>query len=174
LQARQRESGRLDQDVMVGAAVGEGKMMDKESIDRWRHRMCQFHHETQEGLGGFAAAIVRSEDMLSLAQSTDREAIAFANAAVRWGAMIESGTWQLCLACEYEFRAAKFARAFVFMLPICEKPTLAMLVGVCEECSKKDDGELLEIAYQGCRQNWPSKEQDGCWQSLREYTSGSS
>ena len=137
---------------MVGAAVGEGKMVDKKSIDRWRHRMRQFHHETQEGLGGFAAAIVRSEDMLSLAQSTDREAIAFTNAAVRWGAMIESGTWQLCLACEYEFRSAKFARAFVFMLPICEEPTMAMLVGVCEECSKKDDGELLEIAYQGCRQ----------------------
>ena len=73
-------------------------------------------------------------------------------AAVRWGAMIESGTWQLCVACEYEFRSAKFARAFVFMLPICEEPTMAMLVGVCEECSKKDDGELLEIAYQGCRQ----------------------
>jgi hypothetical protein len=126
-------------------------MMDKKSIDRWRHLMRQFHREAQEGLGGFAAAIVRSEDMLSLAQSTDREAIAFTNAAIRWGAMIESGR-QLCLACEYEFRSATFARAFVFMLPICEEPTMAMLVGVCEECSKKDDGELLEIAYQGCRQ----------------------
>jgi hypothetical protein len=28
---------------------------------------------------------------------------------------------------------------------------MAMLVGVCEECSKKDDGELPEIAYQDCR-----------------------
>jgi hypothetical protein len=28
---------------------------------------------------------------------------------------------------------------------------MAILVGVCEECSQKDDGELLEIAYQDCR-----------------------
>ena len=27
-----------------------------------------------------------------------------------------------------------------------------MLVGVCEECSEKDDEELIEIAYQGCRE----------------------
>ena len=131
--------------------VSEGKAMTKKSIVEWRRRMKQFHRETQEGLGGFAAAIVRSEDVPEIAQSNEREAIAFTNAAIRWGAMIESGTWQLCLACEYKFRSAKLARAFVFMQPICEEPTMAMLVGVCEECSKKDDGELLEIAYQGCR-----------------------
>jgi hypothetical protein len=66
--------------------------------------------------------------------------------------MIESGTWQLCLACEYKFRSAKSARAFVFMQPVCEQPTTVMIVGVCEACSTKDDGELLEIAYQGCRE----------------------
>jgi hypothetical protein len=27
----------------------------------------------------------------------------------------------------------------------------AILVGVCEECSKKDNGELLEIEYRDCR-----------------------
>jgi len=27
-----------------------------------------------------------------------------------------------------------------------------MIVGVCGECSEKEDGELLEIAYQGCRE----------------------
>ena len=27
-----------------------------------------------------------------------------------------------------------------------------MLVGVCEECCEKEDGELIEIAYQGCRE----------------------
>jgi len=66
--------------------------------------------------------------------------------------MIESGTWQLCLACEYKLRSAQFVRTFVFMQPICEEPTIAMIVGVCGECSKKDDEELLEIAYQGCRE----------------------
>jgi len=38
------------------------------------------------------------------------------------------------------------------MQPICEEPKTAMLVGVCEECSEKDDEELIEIAYQGCRE----------------------
>jgi hypothetical protein len=131
--------------------VNEGKSMNKKSIVEWCRRMKQFHCETQEGLGGFAAAIVRSQDVLAIAQSNERDAIAFTNAAIRWGAMIESGAWQLCLACEHKFRSAKFARAFVFMQPICEEPTMAILVGVCEECSQKDDGELLEIAYQDCR-----------------------
>jgi hypothetical protein len=66
--------------------------------------------------------------------------------------MIESGTWQLCLACEYNFSSARFARAFVFMQPLCEEPTTAMLGGVCEQCSTKLDDELLKIAYQGCRE----------------------
>ena len=127
----------------------EGKAMNKKSIVEWCRRMKQFHCETQEGLGGFAAAIVQSQDVPAIAQSDERDALAFTNAAIRWGAMIESGTWQLCLACEYKFRSAKFARAFVS--PICEEPTMAILVGVCEECSQKDDGELLEIAYQDCR-----------------------
>ena len=56
------------------------------------------------------------------------------------------------MACDYKFRSAKFARAFVFMQPICEEPKTAMLVGVCEECSEKDEEELIEIAYQGCRE----------------------
>ena len=30
-------------------------------------------------------------------------------------------------------------------------PLRELSSGVCEECSKKDDGELLGIAYQGCR-----------------------
>ena len=39
------------------------------------------------------------------------------------------------------------------MQPICKSSTIAMIVGVCkEDSSKKDDGELLEIAYQGCRE----------------------
>jgi hypothetical protein len=126
--------------------------MNNKSIERWRQRMQQFHRETQEGLGGFAVAIVRAEEIPLLAESNDREAIAFTNAAIRWGAMIESGSWQLCLACDYKFTSAKLAQAFVFMLPICEEPTVAMLVGVCEQCSDKGDGELLEIAYQGCRE----------------------
>jgi hypothetical protein len=107
------------------AVVSEGKPMNKKSIVEWRRRMKQFHPETQEGLGGFAAAIVRSEDVPAIAQSVEREAIAFTNAAIRWGAMIESGTWQLCRACEYKFRSAKLARAFVFMQPIGDEPTMA-------------------------------------------------
>ena len=27
-----------------------------------------------------------------------------------------------------------------------------MIVGVCERCSEKDDGELAEMAYRGCRE----------------------
>jgi hypothetical protein len=126
--------------------------MYEKFLGRWRQRMRQFHRETQEGLGGFAIAVVRVDDVPLLAQSEDREAMAFTNAAIRWRAMIESGTWQLCLACDYKFTAAKLARAFVFMRPICEEPTMAALVGVCEECSMKDDEVLLEIAYQGCRE----------------------
>jgi hypothetical protein len=36
--------------------------------------------------------------------------------------------------------------------PICEEPKTAMRVGVCEECSERDDEEMIEIAYQGCRE----------------------
>ena len=39
------------------SGVGEGKAMNNKSIERWRQRM-QCHRETQEGLGGFAVAIV--------------------------------------------------------------------------------------------------------------------
>ena len=126
--------------------------MSKKSIDLWRQRMLQFHRETREGLGSFAVAIVRADEVSLLADSNDREAVAFTNAAIRWGAMIERGSWQLCLACDYKFTSAKLAQSFVFMLPICEEPTVAMLVGVCEQCSNKDDWELLEVAYQGCRE----------------------
>ena len=77
--------------------VGKGKTMNNKSIERWRQRMRQFHRETQEGLGGFAIAVIRAEEMSLLAQSNDREAVAFTNAAVRWGAMIESGSWQTVL-----------------------------------------------------------------------------
>ena len=69
---------------------------------------------------------------------TDGDAVAFTNALIKWQALVASGNWQLCLACDYEFRLAKFARAFVFMRPICEEPTTAMIVGVCERCSEKD------------------------------------
>jgi hypothetical protein len=105
----------------------------------------------------FSVATISANDsdgaeIPSLAQSKDRDAVAFTSALIIRQALIASGNCQLCLACDYEFRSAKFARAFVFMQPICEEPTLAMLVGVCEECSEKEDGELIEIAYQGCRE----------------------
>jgi hypothetical protein len=103
--------------------------MNKKSIAQWRQRMKQFHRETQDGLGGFAAAIVRVDELPSIAQSKDRDALALSNTVVKWKVLIESGTWQLCLACEYKFRSSKLARAFVFMQPICEEPTTAMIVG---------------------------------------------
>jgi len=121
-------------------------------LTKWQTAMKRFHQETQEGLGGFAVAVVRAKDLPSIARSKERDAIAITKTVVKWKAMIATGTWQLCLACDYEFRAPRFARAFVFMQAICEEPTMAMIVGVCEECSKKDDAELLEIAYQGCRE----------------------
>ena len=126
-------------------------MSNKRRLEHWRQKMRQFHREAQEGFGGFGATIIRAEDMPSIAQSKEQLAVAFTNAVIKWQALIESGAWQLCLACDYKFRSAKFARAFVFMQPICEEPKTAMLVGVCEECSEKEDGELIEIAYQGCR-----------------------
>jgi hypothetical protein len=43
--------------------------MNYPSMAQWRQRMTQFHRETQEGLGGFAAAIIRAEDLTSIAQS---------------------------------------------------------------------------------------------------------
>jgi hypothetical protein len=127
-------------------------MNNKLRLERWGRKMMQFQRETREGLGAFGVSVIRAEDVSSLAQSKDRDAIAFTSAVIKWQAMIEGGTWQLCLACDYKFRSAKIARAFVFIQPICEEPTTVMLVGICEECSKKDDEELLEIAYQGCRE----------------------
>ena len=127
-------------------------MNNKRKLEQWRRRMKQFHREAEEGFGGFGAGVIRTEDVPSLAQSKDQVAVAFTSAVIKWQALIESGSWQLCLACDYKFRSAKFARAFVFMQPICEEPKTAMLVGVCEECSEKDDEELIEIAYQGCRE----------------------
>jgi hypothetical protein len=127
-------------------------MNENIKLEAWRQRMKQFHRETQQGLGGFAASVIRVEDFPALSQSNDRDAGAFTNAVIRWGMMLESGTWQLCLACDYEFRSARFARAFVFMQPLCQDPTMGMIVGVCDECSDKDDDELLEIAYQACKE----------------------
>jgi len=75
-----------------GAVVSEGKAMNKKSIVEWCRRMKQFHCETQEGLGGFAAAIVRSQDVPAIAQSNEWEAIAFTNAAIRWGAHAQTPT----------------------------------------------------------------------------------
>jgi hypothetical protein len=127
-------------------------MNDNIKLEAWRQRMKQFHRETRQGLGGFAASVIRVEDFPALSRSNDRDAGALTNAVIRWGMMLESGTWQLCLACDYEFRSARFARAFVFMQPLCQDPTMGMIVGVCDECSDKDDSELLEIAYQGCKE----------------------
>jgi hypothetical protein len=56
----------------------KGKAMNKKSIVEWCRRMKQFHRETQEGLGGFAAEIVRSEDVPAIAQANEREAMTFA------------------------------------------------------------------------------------------------
>ena len=127
-------------------------MKSKRKLEQWRQMMTQFHRESQEGLGGFGIAVVRTDDVPSISKSKDGDAVAFTNALIKWQALVASGNWQLCLACDYEFRVAKFARAFVFMRPICEEPTTAMIVGVCERCSEKDDGELAEMAYQGCRE----------------------
>jgi len=49
--------------------------MNKKSIAQWRQRMKQFHRETQDGLGGFAAAIVRVDELPSIVQSKDRDAL---------------------------------------------------------------------------------------------------
>ena len=48
----------------------------------------------------------------------------------------------------------------------------AILVDVCGECSKKDNGELLEIEYRDCRKMGPCKEQNASCQSLRAYMEG--
>jgi hypothetical protein len=127
-------------------------MTSKRKLEEWRQKMTQFHRESQEGLGGFGIAVVRTDDVPTISESKDGDAVAFTNALIKWQALIASGNRQLCLGCDYEFRSARFSRAFVFMRPICEEPTTVMIVGVCEECSEKDDGELAEIAYQGCRE----------------------
>ena len=60
------------QDAKDWRGTGAGKM-NKKSMAQWRQRMKQFHRETQEGLGGFEAAIIRAEDLPSIVQSEDRD-----------------------------------------------------------------------------------------------------
>ena len=127
-------------------------MSSKAKLEHWRQMMTQFYREAQEGLGGFGIAVVRTEDVPTISKSKDGDAVAFTHALIKWQALVASGNSQLCLGCDYEFRSAKLARAFVFMRPICEEPTTVMMVAVCEECSEKDDDELAEMAYQGCRE----------------------
>jgi hypothetical protein len=122
----------------------------KANVKQWQSDMKQFHRETQEGLGTFEAAIVRPEHSPWILQSDIGEA--FSTASKEWKARVGQGWRPLCLACEYEFTPESVVHAFAFMLPTCEEPTRAMLVGVCEECSAREDEELLEITYQGCRQ----------------------
>jgi hypothetical protein len=92
-------------------------MNNKGKLEQWRRRMKQFHREAREGFGGFGAGVIRTEDVPSLAQSKDQVAVAFTSAVIKWQALIESGSSQLCLACDYKFRSDEFLQDWQRYLP---------------------------------------------------------
>jgi hypothetical protein len=116
----------------------------------------QFHKETRESGGVFEAVIIRIEHGVEMLLSGDKETRCFFEFLQRWHGRIRKGWRPLCLACEHEFNADELNRklvpTFCWVRPIRQDATMAMIIGVCEICSEKDDKELLEVAYQGCRE----------------------
>ena len=50
-------------------------MKSKRKLEQWRQMMTQFHRESQEGLGGFGIAVVRTDDVPSISKSKDGDAV---------------------------------------------------------------------------------------------------
>ena len=59
----------------VGEALEEVWMKSKRKLEQWRQMMTQFHRESQEGLGGFGIAVVRTDDVPSISKSKDGDAV---------------------------------------------------------------------------------------------------
>jgi hypothetical protein len=108
----------------------------------WHRDMREFHRQTRKGGGAFEATIIRPEHVPGLEER-------YLKTIHEWFKVVRGGRGLLCLACDHEFTPTDTPLAFCFTLPFYDEADKAIVTGICEKCSLKDDAELLEIAYQG-------------------------
>jgi hypothetical protein len=60
-----------------------------------------------------------------------------------------------CLGCKYKY-TKDVPRTFVVWAPCCDNPSDIMF-GVCENCSLRDDSELVEMSEQLFLRKWGCK-----------------
>ena len=110
----------------------------------WQRRMRRFHREMHaSGGGAFQTSIVRKGEALHPVE---------VQALAQWFDMVRAAPrFPLCLGCEHEFGSDAEPDAFCITTAFCDKPGHVVVTAICDRCAEKDNGELMEIAYQGFR-----------------------
>jgi hypothetical protein len=127
------------------------KEVDEDAKDDtpWKRQMRKFHRQTLKGGGAFEMWIIRPEHKLTLLHAGEERCLETID---KWLKLLRDGASPLCLACEHTFTAPEQPFAFCFSVPFYNEATQAILTGICEKCARKDDAELIEIAYQGFKE----------------------
>jgi hypothetical protein len=124
--------------------------MSKKSETPWQRQMREFHRQTWKGGGAFEMTIIRPEHIPALILAGEER---YLKTIAEWFKAVRGRHLHpLCLACDHEFTSAATPPAFCFALPFYDEADQAILTGICEKCSLKDDAALLEIAYQGFKE----------------------
>jgi hypothetical protein len=111
--------------------------------------MKKFHEETGRAGWRFEAIIVRPEQLKASGLEDVIEQMAVMGIAAWKKDAVDSGRRPLCLACEYEFKSFHSAKAFMVSRPLSDNSSMVIAVGVCPECAKRSDVELLKVAHKG-------------------------